>query len=189
MVWGTLSSEADVEALHRAERAAAGRGLGERTHAVHIGSRLTGLGCVSMFPALGCLIAGLGLLGATHGAGLTALAGVLLALVVAIPAAALWTEGRLTHRDLRLYVFDRGVVVTRGRTETHAMTWPEVRVTERTETSSYGQNSHGATVHWLYLHRPDGLPLTRINTNNPAGVAIARKVAEYRKREAVADDG
>jgi hypothetical protein len=189
MVWGTLSSEADAEALRRAERAAAERGLGERTHAVHIGSRLTGLGCVSVFPALGCLIAGLALLGATDGAGLTALAGVLLALVVAVPAAALWTEGRLTHRDLRLYVFDRGVVVTRGRAGTHAMTWPEVRVTERTESSSHGQHSHGPTVHWLYLQRPDGLPLTRISTSNPAGVALARGVAEWRKREAVSDEG
>lgn len=62
------------------------------------------------------------------------------------------------------------------------MTWPEVRVTERTETSSYGQHSHGATVHWLYLQRPDGLPLTRISTNNPAGVAIACGVAEWRER-------
>ncbi|MFD0541868.1 hypothetical protein ACFQ1B_00360 [Streptomyces mexicanus] len=189
MVWGTLSSEANAEALNRAERAAAQRGLGERTHTVHVGSRLTGLGCVSAFPALGCLIAGLGLLGTTHGAGLTALAGVLLALVVAIPAAALWTEGRLTHRDLRLYVFDRGLVVTRGRTETLAMTWPEVRVAERTETSSYGQHSHGATVHWLYLQRPDGLPLTRINTNNPAGVAISRAVAKCRERKAAVDEG
>jgi hypothetical protein len=189
MVWRTLGSEADAEALRRAERAAAERGLGERTYAVHIGSRLTGFGCVPVFPALGCLIAGLALLGATHGAGLTALAGVLLALVVAIPAAALWTEGRLTHRDLRLYVFDRGIVVTRGQSETHATTWPEVRVTERTETSSYGRHSHGPTVHWLYPQHPDGLPLTRINTGDTAGVAIARGVAEWREREAVAEEG
>ncbi|KMS89129.1 MULTISPECIES: hypothetical protein [unclassified Streptomyces] len=178
MGWGTRSAEADEEALRRAEQAAAVHGLGERTHTQRIGSRITGLGCVSLMPALLCLIFGVGILSGPYGPGVKAVAVGLLVLVAALPVAGFLIEGRLTHRDTRLHVFAGGVVVTVGPARTHALPWSRLTVTERTETTSYGQNSHGPTVHWLYLADPDGTPLARISTRNPAGAAIARAKAE-----------
>ncbi|AEY87259.1 hypothetical protein SHJG_1984 [Streptomyces hygroscopicus subsp. jinggangensis 5008] len=177
MGWGTRSAEADEEALRRAERAAAAHGWGERAHTQRIGSRITGLGCVSLMPALLCLILGAGLSTGPYGPGVKAVAAGLLVLAVALPVAGFLVEGRLTHRDTRLHVFAGGVVVTVGLARTHALAWPELAVTERTETTSYGQNSHGPTVHWLYLADPDGTPLARISTRNPVGAAIARAKA------------
>lgn len=69
MGWGTRSTEADEEALLRAERAAAAHGLGERTHTQRIGSRITGLGCASLMPALLCLIFGAGTVTGPYGPG------------------------------------------------------------------------------------------------------------------------
>lgn len=75
-------------------------------------------------------------------------------------------------------MFAGGVVVTVGVARTHVLPWSELTVTERTETPSYGQNSHGPTIHWLHLAGPDGTPLARISTRNPAGAAIARAKGE-----------
>ncbi|KUN01179.1 hypothetical protein AQI95_32420 [Streptomyces yokosukanensis] len=180
MGWGTRRADADEESLDRAERAAVARGLGQRSHAQWMGSRLTGLGCVSLMPALFCGIVGAGLLGGSYGVGVKGFAVCLLVLVVALPVAGFRIESRLTHRDRRLYVYERGIVVTEGPARTHVLTWPEVRLTEKTESTTHGQHSHGSTVHWLYLKRPDGTPLTRISTSNPAGLAVARAVAEAR---------
>ncbi|MGW2034330.1 hypothetical protein [Streptomyces sp. NPDC001811] len=175
---GTRRAEADEEALRRAERAAAAHGLGERTHTQRIGSRITGLGCASLMPALLCLIFGAGMVSGPYDSGVKAVAVGLLVLAVVLPVAGFAVEGRLTHRDTRLYVFAGGVVVTVGVTRTLALSWPELSVTERTETTSYGQNSHGPTIHWLYLADPDGTPLARISTRYPAGAAVARAKAE-----------
>ncbi|MEV5388123.1 hypothetical protein [Streptomyces sp. NPDC052721] len=129
-------------------------------------------------PALLCLIFGAGILTGPYGPGAKAVAVGLLVLMAALPVAGFLAEGRLTHRDTRLRVFAGGVVVTEGVARTHALTWPRLTVTERTKTTSYGQNSHGPTVHWLYPADPDGTPLARISTHNPAGTAIARGKAE-----------
>lgn len=176
MGWGMRADEADRRALDRAFEAAGRHGLGEHVTTENLGSRIRGLGCVSAMVALVLLPPGIGLLSGPGGATTKVVAALLVVLGVALPVGGIRIEGRLTHRDTRLHVFDGGLVVT-GHDRTVPCAWPDLRIEERTEHGTYGSAGHGFTAHWLHLSA-HGVFLCRLNANNPAARHIPRSAPD-----------
>ncbi|MER6527973.1 hypothetical protein [Streptomyces sp. NPDC001508] len=176
MGWGTSAQEADRAARDRAFEAAAHQGLGEHVTTVNLGSRIRGLGCVSAMVGLVLLPPGIGLLSGPGGATTKTVAVMLVVLGIALPVCGLRVEGRLTHRDTRLYVFDRGLVVT-DHDRIVPCAWPDLRIEERTVHGTYGSAGHGYTAHWLHLSAY-GVPLCRLNANNSAARHIPRSASD-----------
>ncbi|MFF4753753.1 hypothetical protein ACWD5R_23685 [Streptomyces sp. NPDC002514] len=173
MAWGPRSDKADREALERALGAARRHGLGGHVMTQGLGSRITGLGCVSALVALVLLLPGTGPLAGPYGGPAKAVATALVVPAIALPVVAIRVEGGLAHRDTRLHVFDGGLVVT-GPERTVPCGRPDFRIDERVEHGSYGSAGHGFTARRLHLSA-HGAPLWRLNANNRRPAPPARR--------------
>ncbi|WP_316741362.1 hypothetical protein [Streptomyces sp. MK7] len=148
------------EVMRLAERLGFGPARGTRTlGGGDVGCLGPGLGIVPLPP-------GNGLVAGPYGAAVTGLGAAFLALAVALVPLTLRHEKRRDDRIARLYLFDRGIVLTRS-TEIAACPWTDIRLVEHTQSTAIGQGGATLTVNRLRLGHIDGGVLCSMGASAP----------------------
>ncbi|MEU0598067.1 hypothetical protein ABZ484_07380 [Streptomyces sp. NPDC006393] len=134
------------------------------------------VGCLGLGLAIVLLPPGIGLVAGPYGAAVTALGAAFLAVAVALVPLTLRHESRRDDRIPRLYLFDRGIVLTRPP-EIAACPWTDIRLVEHTQSTPIGQGGATLTVNRVRLEHVDGGALCSMGASAPldeiARIALA----------------